>query len=163
MEYNKVSKNTKLYIIIIILICFCVSSVLVYYLKKFFLYNLPYIQNYINITFICNLLLTVIFILSIILMLFLPRLIATNFGYKLNGNLLNVKSGIVFENVTTVLLSNVYKMVINKKIIGRILNICTVCLTTNAGDVKIYFLDSNENEKLIQNIAYSIKNYKGMK
>lgn len=152
MKYNKISEKSEKYIftviitfsIIILLVLFILNYIINLYFDPkicFFIYSLVLLD----------------IIITMILVLVLPRIIYKNFGYCIDDSKIESISGVIFLNRKIVLFKNVYKIIIRKKIIGRIFGISSLALVTSAGEVKVYFLDEKGLESLYNKIIYKIE------
>ena len=83
----------------------------------------------------------------------MPGQIEKNYSYYTDLRRLEARYGIFFVNKKIVLLKNVYKILISKKIIGRIFGISSLTLSTSAGDIKVSLLNERELEKLYNKIS----------
>lgn len=152
MNYVKISDKSDKYIFTIIML---ISSIILILL---------FILNYILETYIneklCYIVYATIFtciVITMILVSILPKIIKLNFGYYIDENKIEVISGIIFLSQKIVLLKNVYKVIIKKKIVGRIFGISSFSIVTSAGTVKIYFLDDNQVEWLYKKVISRIE------
>ena len=93
------------------------------------------------------------------LVIFLPNLIHRNYGFYTDEHFFKIKSGVIFKTISIVLVKDVYKVSVKKKLIGRIFGISSITLSTSAGNIKINFLDNKKREALFNNITYAMKNY----
>lgn len=152
VRLEKVSDKSEKYIFTIIILISSIVLILLCGLNYIF-------KMYMNEKY-CYIIYAVIFIYIVIIMILvsiLPKIIKMNFGYYIDENKIEVISGIIFLSQKIVLLKNVYKVIIKKKILGRIFKISSFSLVTSAGTVKIYFLDDEQVEKLYRKIMDRIE------
>lgn len=152
MNYVKISDKSDKYIFTIIML---ISSIIL-----ILLFILNYIlEAYVNekLCYIVYAAILACIVVTMILVLILPKIIKLNFGYYIDENKIEVISGIIFLSQKIVLLKNVYKVIIKKKIIGRIFGISSFSLVTSAGTVKIYFLDDKQVEWLYKKVISRIE------
>lgn len=152
MKYNKISDKSEKYIFTVI-ITFSLIILAILFLINYIL------EIYIDTKF-CYIVYSLILldvIVTMILVLILPKIIYKNFGYYIDENKVESISGVIFLNRKIVLFRNIYKIIIRKKIIGRIFGISSLSLVTSAGEVKIYFLDEKGLESLYNKIILKIE------
>lgn len=148
MKYNEISNRAKNYIITVIFVIYILINIIL------FISNIVitsyFASKYSYIIYFLVILNTLVGIFSII---FIPKQIEKNYGYYTDLTRLEARYGIFFVNKKIVLLKNVYKILISKKIIGRIFGISSLTLSTSAGDIKVSLLNERELEKLYNKIS----------
>lgn len=152
MKYNKISEKSEKYIFTTITV-FSIIILIILFIANFIIKKMLD-EKYCYIVYAIILL---DIIVTMILIYCLPKIIYRNFGYYIDDEKLEAKSGIIFLNRKMVLLKNVYKIVIKKKIIGRIFGISSLTLVTSAGDVKVSFLDDNGLDSLYSKVIFKIR------
>lgn len=162
MRYSKIPDKAKWYIrTVIIILFFC--SLLMLYILKTLLNNVidinQYVPFYIDIDLVLKIITAILFVVTIMLVIFLPNLIHRNYGFYTDEHFFKIKSGVIFKTISIVLVKDVYKVSVKKKLIGRIFGISSITLSTSAGNIKINFLDNKKREALFNNITYAMKNY----
>ena len=162
MRYSKIPDKAKWYIrTVIIILFFC--SLLMLYILKTLLDNVidinQYVPFYIDIDLVLKIITAILFVVTIMLVIFLPNLIHRNYGFYTDEHFFKIKSGVIFKTISIVLVKDVYKVSVKKKLIGRIFGISSITLSTSAGNIKINFLDNKKREALFNNITYAMKNY----
>lgn len=162
MRYSKIPDKAKWYIrTVIIILFFC--SLLMLYILKTLLNNVidinQYVPFYIDIDLVLKIITAILFVVTIMLVIFLPNLIHRNYGFYTDEHFFKIKSGVIFKTISIVLVKDVYKVSVKKKLIGRIFGISSITLSTSAGNIKINFLDNKKRESLFNNITYAMKNY----
>lgn len=151
MKYNKISEKSEKYIFTTILAFSLIILIISFFIN--FIIEKTLDTKYCYIVYAVILL---DIIITMILIYCLPKIIYRNFGYYLDDEKLETKSGVIFLNRKIVLLKNVYKIVIKKKIIGRIFGISSLTLVTSAGDVKVSFLDEKGLDSLYTKVLSKI-------
>lgn len=151
MKYNKISEKSEKYIFTTILTFSLIILIILFFIN--FIIEKTLDTKYCYIVYAVILL---DIIITMILIYCLPKIIYRNFGYYLDDEKLETKSGVIFLNRKIVLLKNVYKIVIKKKIIGRIFGISSLTLVTSAGDVKVSFLDEKGLDSLYTKVLSKI-------
>lgn len=151
MKYNKISEKSEKYIFTTILAFSIIILIISFFIN--FIIEKTLDTKYCYIVYAVILL---DIIITMILIYCLPKIIYRNFGYYLDDEKLETKSGVIFLNRKIVLLKNVYKIVIKKKIIGRIFGISSLTLVTSAGDVKVSFLDEKGLDSLYTKVLSKI-------
>ena len=162
MRYSKIPDKAKWYIrTVIIVLFFC--ALLMLYILKTLLNNVidinQYVPFYIDIDLVLKIISAILFVVTIMLVIFLPNLIHRNYGFYTDEHFFKIKSGVIFKTISIVLVKDVYKVRVKKKLIGRIFGISSITLSTSAGNIKINFLDNKKRESLFNNITYAMKNY----
>ena len=162
MRYNKIPDKAKWYIrTVVIVLFFC--ALLVLYILKSLLTNVidinEYIPLYIDVNLVLKVISAILFVVSVLLVIFLPNLIHRNYGFYTDEHFFKIKSGVIFKTISIVLVKDVYKVSVKKKLIGRIFGISSITLSTSAGNIKINFLDNKKREVLFNNITYAMRNY----
>ena len=162
MRYSKIPDKAKWYIrTVIIILFFC--SLLMLYILKTLLNNVidinQYVPFYIDIDLVLKIITAILFVVTIMLVIFLPNLIHRNYGFYTDEHFFKIKAGVIFKTISIVLVKDVYKVSVKKKLIGRIFGISSITLSTSAGNIKINFLDNKKREALFNNITYAMKNY----
>lgn len=152
VRYMKVSEKTEKYLFTVIM-AYSMTILTILFMINFI------IQNYFDkkYCFVLYAFILLIIVLTMILIVILPKIIQRNFGYSMDNNKLEVKTGIVFFNKKMVMYKNVYKLEIKKKLIGRIFGISSFSLITSAGSVKIYFLDDKQLDNLYSKVLERIE------
>lgn len=168
MKYKKISKNAQNYIrtvifCIIILIIFILNSIKYLLLNVEYIYSKIYvfIPKYIQLEDVLDILIISICCIGIILVSIIPKIVSKNYNIYIDKYYIKIRSGVIYKNVSIVLLKDVYKVSLSKKIIGRIFKISSIILYTSAGNIKIKYLDEKSEGVLFNNITYSLKNYEG--
>ncbi len=151
MKYNRISEKSEKYIFVTI-VFFSLLVLSILFIINFLLGKM--LDN--KYCYIVYALILLDIVITMILIYFLPKIIYKNFGYYIDQEKLEAKSGIIFINRKIVLLKNVYKIVIKKKIIGRIFGISSLTLVTSAGDIKVHFLDEKALDKLYNKVLNKI-------
>ena len=162
MRCNKISNKAKWYIRTVTIILFLCALLVIYILKILFTKTIninDYIPFNIDIILILKIISILLFIITILFVIFLPNIIYKNYGFLTDKYFFKIKSGIIFKTVSIVLVKDVYKVTLKKKLIGRIFGISSITLSTSAGNIKINFLDNQKRESLFNNITYAMKNY----
>ena len=162
MRYNKIPNKAKWYIRTVIVILFLCTVLVLYILKTLLTTTIDvnkYIPFYIDVFLLFKIISAIFFVVSVLLVIFLPNLICKNYGFLADEHFFKVKSGIIFKTISIVLVKDVYKVSVKKKLIGRIFDISSITLYTSAGNIKINFLDNKKREALFNNITYAMKNY----
>lgn len=162
MRYNKIPDKAKWYIRTVIVVLF-VCALLVSYILKTLLNKVvdinQYVPFYIDIDLVLKIIIAILFVITVVLVIFLPKLIHRNYGFYTDEHFFKIKSGVIFKTISIVLVKDVYKVSVKKKLIGRIFGISSITLSTSAGNIKINFLDNKKREALFNNITYAMKNY----
>lgn len=162
MRYNKVPDKARWYIRTAIVILFLCALILLYVLKCLCTTVIDineYIPFYIDVDLVFKIIYAILFVVSILLVIFLPKLISRNYGFYTDKYFFKIKSGVIFKTISVILVKDVYKVCVKKKLIGRIFGISSITLYTSAGNVKINFLDDKKREVLFNNITFALKNY----
>ena len=162
MRYSKIPDKAKWYIRTVIFVLFLCALLVLYILKTFLTKTIDitkYIPFYIDVVLIFKIISAILFIVTILLVVFLPNLIGKNYGFYTDEHFFKIKSGVIFKTISIVLVKDVYKVSVKKKLIGRIFGISSITLSTSAGNIKINFLDNKKRESLFNNITYAMKNY----
>lgn len=162
MRYSKIPDKAKWYIRTVIIVLFFCSLLMIYILKTL-LNNVidinQYVPFYIDIDLFLKIITAILFVITVVLVIFLPNLIHRNYGFYTDEHFFKIKSGVIFKTISIVLVKDVYKVSVKKKLIGRIFGISSITLSTSAGNIKINFLDNKKREALFNNITYAMKNY----
>lgn len=162
MRYSKIPDKAKWYIRTVIVVLFLCALIVLYILKTLLTTTIDitkYIPFNIDIVLVFKVISTILFIVAILLVIFLPNLIRKNYGFYTDEHFFKIKSGVIFKTISIVLVKDVYKVSVKKKLIGRIFGISSITLSTSAGNIKINFLDNKKREALFNNITYAMKNY----
>lgn len=147
MKFEKISEKSDKYIFTIIILIFLIILILLIitnYILKMYI-NEKYCYLIYATVLICV-------IITMILVTILPKIISMNFAYYIDENKVEVLSGVIFLSQKVVLLKNVYKVVIKKKIVGRFFGLSSFFLVTSAGNIKICFLDDEQVKKLYSKV-----------
>lgn len=162
MRYNKIPNKAKWYIRTVIGVLFLCALIVLYILKTLLTTTIN-INNYIpfniDIVLVFKVISAILSVVAILLVIFLPNLIRKNYGFFTDEHFFKIKSGVIFKTISIVLVKDVYKVSVKKKLIGRIFDISSITLSTSAGNIKINFLDNKKRETLFNNITYAMKNY----
>ena len=162
MRYSKIPNKAKWYIRTVIIVLFFCALLMIYILKTL-LNNVidinQYVPFYIDIDLFLKIITAILFVITVVLVIFLPNLIHRNYGFYTDEHFFKIKSGVIFKTISIVLVKDVYKVSVKKKLIGRIFGISSITLSTSAGNIKINFLDNKKRESLFNNITYAMKNY----
>lgn len=162
MRYSKIPDKAKWYIRAVIVIIFLCALLALYILKTLLTTTIDitkYIPFYIDIILVFKVISAILLIVTVLLVIFLPNLIRKNYGFYTDEHFFKIKSGVIFKTISIVLVKDVYKVSVKKKLIGRMFGISSITLSTSAGNIKINFLDNKKREALFNNITYAMKNY----
>lgn len=162
MRYSKIPDKARWYIRTVIAIIYLCTLVILYILKTLFTTTIDiskYIPFHIDVNLVFKVISAIFFVVAILLVIFLPKLIHKNYGFYTDRHFFKIKSGVIFKTISIVLVKDVYKVSVKKKLIGRIFGISSIILSTSAGNIKINFLDNKKRETLFNNITYAMKNY----
>lgn len=162
MRYNKIPNEAKWYIRTVIVLIYFISVVVIYILKTLLTTVIPlykYIPFYLDLSLIFKILVTILTSITVILVIFLPKLIHNNYGFYTDKYFFKIKSGVIFKTISIVLVKDVSKVSLKKRLIGRIFGISSITLSTSAGNIKINYLDNKKRETLFNYITYAMKIY----
>ena len=162
MRYNKIPNEAKWYIRCVKVLIYFIIVTFLYILKIVIIRFFPlekYIPFNIDISLIFKIVVTIVTSIMCILIIFLPRLIHKNYGFYTDKYFFKIKSGVVFKTISIVLVKDVSKISLKKKMIGRIFGISSITISTSAGNIKINYLDNKKREALFNYITYAMKKY----
>lgn len=143
MKYSKISSKAEDYVFTVILVI-SFSVIALCFLGSFLL-GLFWTAKY-NVILYGLVLIDVI--LTMIAVIFVPKVIHENYGYYTDEKKLEARSGIFYINRKVVLFRNVYKVTITRKIIASFFGIYSIILSTSAGKVRVSYLDEKQVDKL---------------